>query len=248
MQLLNLTMKQNPFILFATIAILVISYIYANWGKISAWFSRLWQKVKQIFSAVWNWIKNMFLNYTPQGLIIKHWDKIAAFFTGLWQKIKSIFINHVKWVFNLGSTFFNAGKNIIMSIWNGIKALVNKPIEAIKSMVGKIRRYLPFSPAKEGPLTDIHKIRLVETIAEGIKPAPMLNKMRSVLKIAYDAMVKPAGTQVRGHNTNGINFNITINLSSGANKADASMIAGEIKKQFSQLMKQYQQQQVRVNF
>jgi len=250
MQLLNLTLEANLFLVIAAAAILAISLIYANWDKISAWFAALWNKIKAIFSAVWNRIKNMFLNYTPQGLIIKHWEKIVSFFANIWDGVKSGIIAIGRWFYNLNQMFFNAGKNIINSVWSGIKSFVNKPYEAVKAMVQKIRNLLPFSPAKDGPLRDIHKIRLVETIAESIKPNALVNKMRHVAQLTFDTVSKrpsgprPAGATQANTGSGGITFNITLN--GGATKQDASLVMQEIEKRFPQLMNKYQARQARV--
>lgn len=271
MQLLNVTMEANPFILFASIAIVAAGLIYANWDKIKAFFSKLWDGVKKVFSAAWQWIKNMFLNYTPQGLIIKHWDKIKSFFANLWQWVKNVFTNFWNWVKSwgtaiwnaikspfvaawnfikgLGGTFYNAGKNIVMSIYNGIKSVVMYPINKIKEMVGKIRNLLPFSPAKDGPLRDIHRIRLVETIAESIKPNALINKMKTVAQHTFDVMNGKPGTKLApqaGRTSGGTSINFAITLNGKATKEDAALVMQEIKKQFPQLMKTYQGQQNRV--
>jgi hypothetical protein len=155
--------------------------IFRNWDKIKAFFSGIWNFVKGIFSGTWNWIKGLFEKYSPVAIIYRNWDKIKAFFSNLWGNVKGIFSSVWDWIMGLGKKFFNAGKNIVTSIWNGIKALINKPIEAVKKMVGKIRNLLPFSPAKEGPLRDIHKIKLVETIAASINSAPLIKAMRGVV-------------------------------------------------------------------
>lgn len=250
MQLLNLTMKANPFILFASIAILALSLIITNWDKIKVWFLRLWDNVKRIFRAAWGWIKNMLLTFTPAGLIFKYWGPITGYFSGVWQNVKNIFSNSLKWLMNLGGLFWNAGKNIILSIWSGMKSLINKPIEAVKSMVGKIRNLLPFSPAKEGPLRDIHKIRLVETIAESVKPNALINKMRNVAQLTFGVASGRSLQLAPNASTRGGNgpVSISITLQGGATKQDAKTVVDELEKRFPQLMKKYQGQQSRVGF
>lgn len=209
----------NP-ILIAIAAIAIGAYlIIKNWKSISAWFSRLWNSIKTIFNNTWLWIKKMFLNYTPYGLIFKHWNKIQSFFTGLWSGVKNIFNSTINWFASLGSRFFNAGKNIIVSIWNGIKSLAMKPVEAIEKIVNKIRRFLPFSPAKEGPLKDLNKIKLIETIAATINPKPMIKAMQyAMLPVMKYGDIKPSG--FGGFGGGSIVINSTVHVGGGANKAE----------------------------
>lgn len=71
-------------------------------------------------------------------------------------------------VTNLGSRFWNAGANIIHSIADGIWSAVDTVEDAIEGVVRRIRDFLPFSPAKRGPLMDIHRLNFGGTISEGI--------------------------------------------------------------------------------
>jgi TP901 family phage tail tape measure protein len=217
MLMLNIVMAANPFIIVVAAVIVVVSLIYTYWDKIRGFFIWLWAKIKSIFSGFWNWVKGLIMKYTPAGLIFSHWDKIKAFFHNLWEKVKHIFMAHVAWVMGLGAKFFNAGKNIVMSIWNGIKNFVHKPIQAIKDMVTKIRKYLPFSPAKEGPLRDIHKIRLVETIAESIRVNPVIQAMQRVGKAIFETSPSPGplGIAAGGGNVYNIHFSPVLNGNGG---------------------------------
>lgn len=52
------------------------------------------------------------------------------------------------------------------------------PINAIKRIAAKVRRYLPFLPAQEGPLRDPNCVRIVETVAQTIRPGPIAAAMR----------------------------------------------------------------------
>lgn len=241
----------NPIILIITGIAVAAFLIYKYWDRIKAFFVRLWGSVKTIFSQAWQWIKNLFLNYHPVGLVIKHWDKISGFFSNLWGKVRNIFSGFFKWFVSLHKMFFNAGVNIVKSIWEGIKTFANKPVEAMKGIVQKVRNLLPFSPAKDGPLKDIHKIKLVETIAQSVKPNALIDRMKNVAKLTFGVMtgnqgsrLSPGGQRAAG----GMNVTFNISLNGGATKGDAKTVMDEVKRQFPQLLKQYQDRQNRVSF
>lgn len=240
-------MMANPIILIIMAIAIAAFLIYKYWDKIKPFFIKLWANVKEIFFKVVDWAKFLFLNFTPYGLIFKHWDKISAFFMLLWESVKRIFFKAVSWFIGLHIAFFNAGKNIVTSIWNGIKAMANKPVEAIKAIMTKVRAFLPFSPAKVGPLRDIHRIRLIETIAGSIKSAPLLNAMKNV---TYDVSRYKGPSRPGGSSGSGavIHFSPQIHLSGGATTADANMITSEMKRQFESMMKTYFNQKERTKF
>lgn len=229
---LGRVMLANPILLIIAAIAVAAFLIIKNWDKVKAFFIRLWDGVKDVFSKVWNFIKKLFLNYTPQGLIIKHWDKITAFFRNLWDGVvkifhkavnfvKKIFLNFtplgiiiknfdniVNWLEGFGKKLYHAGKNIIKQIWEGIKSMVSKPIEAVKGMVKKIRDFLPFSPAKDGPFRDLHRVKIVETIAQTIKPAGMVTAMRKAVTATMAVAMMPGGV-VAGPKAMPINKNIS---------------------------------------
>ena len=53
------------------------------------------------------------------------------------------------------SWFRTSGSKIMDTFTSGIKEAVNKPVEAVKAGLQKIRNMLPFSDAKEGPLNQL---------------------------------------------------------------------------------------------
>ena len=90
---------------------------------------------------------------------IKHWDAISTFFS------------------NLGHIIYQAGANIMKALASGIVSAVMYPVRAIGHVLTAVRAYLPFSPAKEGPLRNLNRMRIVETIAQTIQPGPAIERL-----------------------------------------------------------------------
>lgn len=228
-----------------------IGFVIKYWDKIKLFFSLLWAKVKELFWKVVAWIKEWGLLFLgPIGFIIKYWDNIKKFFSGLWVKVKLIFSNFIDWIFALPMKFFKAGEAIVNSIWNGMKAKFNDMKNWFKSGLQDLRDMLPFSPAKRGPLKDIHKLKFVETIATNIKPGPMVGAMNKALSAVKGAAAPKgggtpslapamAGSGGKGGGGFTVNFSPTINMSGGAGGAGA-------KQDFIAQLKEYQPELMRV--
>ena len=54
---------------------------------------------------------------------------------------------------NLGGLLYDAGASIISGLINGIKSMVGSVINTVSGVVGRIRDFFPFSPAKRGPFS-----------------------------------------------------------------------------------------------
>lgn len=249
-KILRFIMMANPVVAIVAAVAFAAYMLIKHWDKVKAFFTRLWAGVKTIFNGALKLVKGYLLNFTPPGLIYKHWDKISAFFVRIWNAAKQPFIDAWNWVKGFGKNFYDAGANILKMLWDGIKSMAMKPVEAIKDVVKKIRDHLPFSPAKVGPLRDIHRVKLIETIAEGIKPASLVNKMQNVLRFAMDPFNNTRATMPAhaGSIGGGASFSFNITVNGGASKDDGQNIATEIRKQFERLIKDHKAQQARVSF
>ncbi|MCK4785457.1 MAG: tape measure protein, partial [Desulfobacteraceae bacterium] len=88
---------------------------------------------------------------------------------------------------NIVSDAFGSGKALITNFVDGIKSVASGPINAVKSLLARVRAHLPSSPAKEGPLSDLDKVGpgFVKTISDGIrKTEPVLiNEMERITAI-----------------------------------------------------------------
>ena len=72
--------------------------------------------------------------------------------------------------------FKQSGAKIMETFTEGIRSAVNKPVEAVKGALSKIRQMLPFSDAKEGPLSQLTLSgrRVFETIHTGMSQTASL--------------------------------------------------------------------------
>jgi hypothetical protein len=73
----------------------------------------------------------------------------------------------------LGSSFFQSGKSIIQSMIDGIGSMIAKVKAKIAELASAVRNLLPFSPAKEGPLSgrgapDIAGAKIASMVGDGI--------------------------------------------------------------------------------
>lgn len=74
---------------------------------------------------------------------------------------------------NLGSLLYNAGQNVVQGLINGIFSMIGRLASAASNMASTIRDYLPFSPAKEGPLSGLGNpeqsgMKIAEMVSDGI--------------------------------------------------------------------------------
>jgi len=133
------------------------------------------------------------------------------------------------------TNLFRAGQNILNTLVQGIESVASKPVQIMKNIVQRIRNLLPFSPAKEGPLRDLHRIKLIQTIADTIKPDPLVEKMRQVLAQAVSIpTINPAPAAAVGmgsHTTFHIIVNSTNHFAPDTKPEVATTVATNIEKE-----------------
>jgi hypothetical protein len=250
---LDAAMKANVIILIISLIATAVYLIINNWSTIKKFFIDLWKGVSDAFKKAWDYIINLPV-MAPVKLIIDNWDKIKAFFGDLWENVKGKFMDFMDWLTGIPKRMYTAGANIVKSIWDGIKSFINKPIDAIKGMVTKIREYLPFSPAKVGPLRDIHKIRLVETIADSIKPNSLVKAMKvttAAAMIAVNPVMGKGAGSISGASKGGasINYspNVTINGGSPSAKEDFKKMLKDHEKDITKMLVEANRKSNRTN-
>ncbi len=149
--------------------------------KLGAAVTKIWT------AAQWALDAAMAVGVAPIVLTIA---AVAALGVAIYEVYK-----HWAAIKNFGKEMYDAGMNIVKAIGSGIAAGAMYPVHAIEHALSLVRAHLPFSPAKIGPLRDLNRVRIVETIADSMKPAAMVTSMRRVAAIvAFSApmMATPA--------------------------------------------------------
>jgi TP901 family phage tail tape measure protein len=127
---------------------------------------KYWHDITAGIAAVVNWVKShwpllLAIITGPIGLatlfVVRHWDQIVGgarsmigdvtgFFTSLPGRILHA-------LGDLGNLLYGAGGRIVQGLINGVMSMVGALANTVSSVVNTIKSYLPFSPAKKGPLS-----------------------------------------------------------------------------------------------
>ncbi|WP_419892812.1 hypothetical protein [Oceanobacillus kimchii] len=138
----------------------LVALIIANWDKVKSWTVKTWNKI---------------------------WGSIKDIVQKIWNKVTDIFGNIVD--FFGGIDLYASGKAIIQSAIDGIMDMKNKIVGTVENIVGKVRDLWPFSPAKTGPLSDIHRMDFGGPIGKSIARArkPISSSMEKLAGLARNA-------------------------------------------------------------
>lgn len=138
-----------------------------------------------------------------------------------------------------GHLLWDAGANIIKGLIGGIKSMAGGAGNAIKDVVSGIRQYLPFSPAKVGPLSgsgspDIAGAKIGSMLATGIQ-ASVPTVSQATNRLAGGALigVGTAGRPLAGTATGGPTY--VVNLTVQGSVLSERDLRGVVEQQMYQL-------------
>lgn len=166
--------------------------IYAVWQVLTGDISLL-DGLKAIGGAVFDFVATPFR--WARDVAVGVWNFISGIFTAIGRFVVNIAAQIAQAVLNLpiistlrdlfsavssflagDTTFFEAGKKLLITMGKGILSAATYPFTMLKSALGKLRGLLPFSDAREGPLSNLTAsgAALLRTLAEGIGKAKSL--------------------------------------------------------------------------
>ncbi|HDR3493886.1 TPA: tail length tape measure protein [Bacillus wiedmannii] len=185
-----------------------------------------WESVKQISSGAWEMMK---------GTMRLGADAVLGIIKGLGKAFGGVFED-------IANSFYNAGKGFMEMLMKGLESMKNKVTSTISDIAGSIRDFLPFSPAKTGPLSDLDHLDFGGPISDSIKLAfPQVSGLMSQLLDLPDitANAPAQGLQNRAVNTTNNNtpISVTLNYNGNGNENDmmhmVDMIEGELSRRLA---------------
>jgi hypothetical protein len=193
--------------------------VYAVWQVLTGDISLL-DGLKVIGGAVYDFLATPFR--WARDVVVGVWNFISGIFTSIGRLVadaagqigqailnlpiistlRDLFAT-VRSFFAGDTTFFEAGKKLLITLGEGIWSAVTYPFTMLKNALGKLRNLLPFSDAREGPLASLTASgsALLKTLADGMSltqslPAKVFGfAARGILSAAAGAwqQVKTAG-------------------------------------------------------
>lgn len=215
-------------IVLAIGAVIAIGYlIITHWGTVKRVAGEVWDWIWGKIKDVAGFIVYLFMNWSLPGLIIGHFRQITDFIGGVPRTIIGFFLGIENWL-------FDAGKNLIGGLINGIKNMIGNVGSAIGNVVTTIRNFLPFSPAKIGPLSgsgspELAGRKIGSMLSDGMLAE--LNRVRysSVSLVGNVALATPKQLALPGASGNsGRGPGLTIQNFHAANATDEKKLAQEL--------------------
>lgn len=165
---------------------LAVLFIVKHWKKIVDGFESAYHATVNVGRDLINWISG--LPGKAKSALMSLATHIVAVALDAWIRFRNATVEKaaslINWVRgipglitralgNLGSLLYDAGRNVIQGLINGISSMVGSVGGSIGSIASTIRSYLPFSPAKTGPLSGSGNPELAGTkigsmVADGI--------------------------------------------------------------------------------
>jgi phage-related protein len=166
---LDLVMSANPLILIGIAIVGLVGLVVElvkHWNDLANVAKTVFAAVKNAVATALDWIKEhwpllLAILLGPIALaaleIKEHWTQISNGAKDLVHDVTSWFgklpglILHA--LGDLGHLLYNAGKAIIQGLIDGIGSMIGDVEHAASSVVDDIKSFLPFSPAKKGPMS-----------------------------------------------------------------------------------------------
>jgi TP901 family phage tail tape measure protein len=178
-------------------------------GTLVKWLMQLGSYIAQPFQFIWSIISRL-IDALPQiGAAV------SSALAGMLNALPAIF-----------GGLFASGQAIIGTLVAGIKSAASGPVNAIKEIFQKVRNLLPFSDAKEGPLSQLTLSgqRIMSTMGEGITGAAGGLQKTMATALAGAALTTSIAVQPPAANTALLSNNQTLSANRSGSDANGKRV------------------------
>ena len=242
----SVTLLTSPLGWIALAIGVVALVIYKYWKPISGFFKGMWQGLKEGLQPLMPLFQRMGKALSPILAPIK---AIVDWFKKLIKPVEDTggaaekmgvrfgkaIANIIVKLVELVTKAFEFGSKITSMLAAGIMSGIAKVKGCISQVAQVIRDHLPHSPAKTGPLKDLHKVKIVETIASTLKPLPLQNAMTKTLGV-FSGGLK---ANVRGRSSAPASIVVTYNPT-------ITISGSESKEEFLKMLKKHKDEVVNI--
>ncbi|WP_034757918.1 phage tail protein [Rossellomorea vietnamensis] len=206
-------------------ALKILGYIKGNFPELYNIIQSYMQMALSIIQNIWGFIINSFKNTLNflKGLIT---GDFRAMSQAVSDQMQNMF-RAVSYIWGSITDFFDSinlydsGKAIIQSAIDGLSSMKGKILGVVDNIVGAVRDFWPFSPAKRGPLSDIHRMDFKGPIRTSIEKAksPLVRataKLAGGVRTAFNPELSVNASQIRS-SLKGLKKSSTSQVSSAIN-------------------------------
>ena len=255
----SVTLLTSPLGWIAFAIGVVALVIYKYWKPISGFFKGMWQGLKEGLQPLMPLFQRMGKALSPILAPIK---AIVDWFKKLIKPVEDTggaaekmgvrfgkaIANIIVKIVELITKVFEFGRKIGDMLANGILSKLGKTKEAIGKHAQIIRDHLPHSPAKTGPLKDLHKVKIAETIARTIKPMPIVSAMNKALNFASTPFNAKVGNLKTGGSSVVVHYSPTITISGSESKEEFAKLLRKHKDEVISIVRKEQERSERVKY
>jgi TP901 family phage tail tape measure protein len=168
----NAVILANPIALIVMAVVALVTGIIALYNEcetareiidqIGAGFLVFWGHIQDAAGAVGDFF-SILSGVGIMGVFAYYFTDIYNALGRFWDGIKSLFDIDLS----------ESGRKLISTLADGIRSVITMPYDLVKSGLDKVRQLLPFSDAKEGPLSalTLSGTRIMDTLGSGIRAA-----------------------------------------------------------------------------
>ena len=202
------------------------------WNAIKIAITTVVNAIKTIITTVFNGIKSVITTVTGTiksvaiGAFTKMKSGIKAVVSTLAGIVKGPFNTIKGFILGLARSAYHWGSDFINGLKNGIFSGINKIVEGVKGLAGKIRSFLHFSRPDEGPLRDYETWMpdFMDGLAKGIDKN--VYKVKDAMQSVADQMNAGITTNLNGLQPAGVNVNLNnaVTVQVGNHEFDAYIV------------------------